>query len=854
MENLKIWGVHFKMKRIFIILFLAILLMNFVSAEWNSTFDNKLISYYGLGETSGTRIDSVGTYSLSNVSSIASVTGKNGNAANAEGKGWLYGTSSPSLTGNFTMNFWVYPTSEVFNLYSTIWDVGDYTDNNGFGVWINNNKQVSWRINQQYDNYKANFTLPLNTWVMITLVRDGTNIKLYKNGSSMTSDVYASPPTAVTNYIKMFAREDAHIADGNFTGLIDEAALWNRSLTASEIETLWNSGNGFFRTPVTTGEMDVDKTSPSNNSVITTLGYYFNVTTNITDRQKEYELKNNSIFIWYENGSLFNNTVVSLSGNYTNSSTLIDDFTLGNYLWDSYVCLGNTTYSNCSWANYGNYSFTVGANILSVLYNNLTYETARENFSFTIKALEDSEISLAQIVYNGTNYTITSVSADGDNYVLSKSLDIPLNANPFSNQTNQFFLRFTYAGSFVQEFSAYYQNSSFINLQLCNSTYNILALNFTLWDELNNIKIDTTNYSTTYQSTFNYWLGNGDTFKNYSYQSLNSTTIANYSFCLFPYPLGNRTMKTTMTSTYDAYGYSEREYNLYNSTLSNVTSHILLYLLDSSNYQKFTITVKEGITNLQNGIITVSKYFLGDGTYKTISIRKTDNIGQFVEYLELDRDYRYYVIVNGVLRASIDKRASCNSVPCEFTLQIDGEQGNVFNGYYDYFSNSTISSLDYNSDTKIVTYTFLDLTGLAQYFRLSVEQINLNATQKTVCDTYSYSSSGTITCNVTGYSGDFIARGYISRSPERLDAVLSFVIGDLIETLGKLSLLISFIIIITITIAGGMVTKGNPNGFLFGFLLSWIGTKLMTILPFSWVVVSVVGLLDLILIIEVNKR
>jgi len=574
--------------------------------------------------------------------------------------------------------------------------------------------------------------------------------------------------------------------------------------------------------------------------------------------------------------SVQNTTYIDIFGNYT--KTIYLNFSVSDphieSCWYfnatenvSIVCGQNATlilpygayqfyfYANDTLGNEGSYN--VSANWIykilqtSLDYNSNTYETKEESLIFGFKFIAGLEVSLAQLNYNSINYTISNVTYNGTDYIFNRKINIPLNNNPFLNQSNNFSLIFTYEGSNISTSAVYPQNSSFINLQLCNATYNISALNFTLYNEKTLEKINAATNLTTFQSTFKYWMGDGSIYKNYSYQSVNSSTISNYSFCIFPW--NNQTLKTTMTAVYSAVGFAEREYNLYNSMLTNAISHISLYLLDVVSYQKFTITVKQGVSNLPDALVTVSKYFLGEGNYKIMAIRKTDTSGQFVEYLELDKDYRYSVSVSGILRKEIDRRASCNSVPCEFTLQIDGDQGNVFKGYNEYFANSTNSSMVFNPSTKIVTYNFSDITGSAHYFRLVVEQVNLNHTQTTVCDSYSYSSSGSITCNVTGYSGDFMAKGYNSRSPEKVDIAISFMIGDLLATLGKLSLFISLAIIITITFAAGMITGGSPSGFIFGFGVSVLGTKLMTIFPFSWIVVIAIELLVIILIAEVKQ-
>ena len=50
---------------------------------------------------------------------------------------------------------------------------------------------------------------------------------------------------ALTNGCNIYSWVDSYSTSGRyFDGLIDQAALWNRVLTAEEITTLYNGGNG----------------------------------------------------------------------------------------------------------------------------------------------------------------------------------------------------------------------------------------------------------------------------------------------------------------------------------------------------------------------------------------------------------------------------------------------------------------------------------------------------------------------------------------------------------------------------------------------------------------------------------
>ena len=567
-----------------------------------------------------------------------------------------------------------------------------------------------------------------------------------------------------------------------------------------------------------------------------------NFTANYTTTT-HYNFTNTTYYVWNSTGVFNNSVVVTITGINNQTKELIENFTLGNYEWNALVCWGNATFSNCSFAP-SNYSFNVGAIINSVTYNEYVYETSSQTFIADINLLSGSEISLAQLIYNGTYYEISDISIDGDSMILNKTIDIPPNPYPFQNTTNPFIFSFTYTDvtSTNQNTTALNQNVSFINLQLCNTTYNTQSINFSVKDEITRDLIDPSANNTNAQASFEYWLGGGTEVKNYSFERLNSATNNTYEFCIFP----NRTFKVNMDMVYSAQAHDERTYILRNASITNITSVVDLFLLYENFATKFTIEVRQGVSILTDAVVTVARFFVGEGTHRTVSIRETHSAGQFVEYLDLDNDYRYSIVKGGVLLGVINKKATCTEAPCEFTLQISEDIGNIFEGYEDTYARNIFSNISFDINTKIVTYDFIDITGLAQYFRLRVTQGFYNGTGNEICNQQMFSSSGSMTCNVTGYEGNFVAVGTVSRSPELIDQILEFVLGTLRDSLGLMAIIISFAIILTITIAGAVLSGGNPSMVLGGFGLGLLATKLMTLLPFSW---GLVALFELVILI-----
>lgn len=209
----------------------------------NNTWDilSGLVSNYKLDETSGSIAnDYWGIEHLVNTGITINQAGKFGQSyLSSVSSNNLSKTGASVLSGIISMNCWCYRTANPTASNSVIIETGDYA--NGFGIWIDNSNRVCWFSNTNYNNYASvNYTLPLNTWVMLTVTYDGTNVNLYANSTLIKATALASN-TNTANTRRMFNRTDG---SSSYIGKIDEASFYNMALTQSNINTLYNAGTG----------------------------------------------------------------------------------------------------------------------------------------------------------------------------------------------------------------------------------------------------------------------------------------------------------------------------------------------------------------------------------------------------------------------------------------------------------------------------------------------------------------------------------------------------------------------------------------------------------------------------------
>lgn len=815
-------------------------------AGWIASLNTDLVAYYQMNETSGSTMkDSYdgyeGTYFGSLPTSAPGKAGSTGQDYDGTGdysvmpSNWSFSDEasislwlkSDTASGGDEKWFFQYANGEIYIR-------GTVNAGNGDDIFI-----------QIGDGLGGIGVYSLTAYTHVVATYNTTEFRLYLNGTlvetdSSTSDITAGEPDG----IYLFGTKSVGVK--SFDGWLDELGVWNRSLTSTEVTELYNGGEGISingsappPVPPPIPTLNITLISPENNSVYSTNKINFNTTYTVTNAN----LTNATVYVWESDGTSFGTNFTEVTGNESNSTYLsLSGFTAGTYIWNTFACETNTTSTICSFADQNN-TFISGATLNSISYKNNTFETATEAFRANFNLSMGSEISQVQLIYNGTTYPVNEISQTATIISFNKTIQVPLNVNPLANQTNTFYFKFTYGGGSTQETPTYLQNASYINLQECDSSYTTQALNFTFFNEINQTYLDASTFPDTFEASWKYWLGNGDIQKGYAFQNLTSS-FNSHQFCIFPYHPDNYTFKTDMDLDFSAVGFKENTYKLRNATLSNVSNDILLYLLTEGEANKFFLTFISGAGEINDALVSVQKYFTGLGEYQTVGILKTDEDGVATMWQQVDKTYKYYISQNGEALGSVERVSVCAAAPCTLTIQIKTEGTDIYDNYYKYYGSNVASTLNFNKTTKIVTYDFFDTTGLANYFRLEVTQSKLNESGKTICDSTSYSTVGVLTCNLTGYTGDFTAKTYVSRSPEKVDKVLGFIVSeDIIADLGLIGVFLIMGLMITIVFAAAVLSRGNPSTILFFLGISILTLKIIGIFPLSWVIVSTIELI-----------
>ena len=130
------------------------------------------------------------------------------------------------------------PTSEDFVLVSKYG--GDYR---GWILAVNTNRSATFSVHRPNTIETAVSSvnsIPLNVWTHIAATYEGYNAAIYINGVLQSSVYFNGGYEATTNIMRIGS---ASWYNGSFTtGQIDETQIYNRALSASEIQTIYNAG------------------------------------------------------------------------------------------------------------------------------------------------------------------------------------------------------------------------------------------------------------------------------------------------------------------------------------------------------------------------------------------------------------------------------------------------------------------------------------------------------------------------------------------------------------------------------------------------------------------------------------
>lgn len=147
-----------------------------------------------------------------------------------------------------SVSFWIkadtdFPKWATMLSKTKIWN---WNDGWGFVNRGDTSTQLTFFINQ-YNQYVTDVNIDASEgWVHITGTYDQNTIRLYKNAIEVDTKNYTTAIRNASDPIKL--AYDGDTRDGVLMGSLDEVKVWDRTLSASEIQSIYNNellGNNF---------------------------------------------------------------------------------------------------------------------------------------------------------------------------------------------------------------------------------------------------------------------------------------------------------------------------------------------------------------------------------------------------------------------------------------------------------------------------------------------------------------------------------------------------------------------------------------------------------------------------------
>ncbi|MFW6172896.1 MAG: hypothetical protein ACOC5T_04055, partial [Elusimicrobiota bacterium] len=371
--------------------------------------------------------------------------------------------------------------------------------------------------------------------------------------------------------------------------------------------------------------------------------------------------------------------------------------------------------------------------------------------------------------------------------------------------------------------STYYQNSSRIYYQKCGGSVTDDSLNFKVYDERNLSRLTDIDIN----GFFEFYLGEGTVKRN---STVSENNIDELEMCILPTNL-NLTLDADIE--YDFLNntnltYGKRNYYFDGATVNSDVQDIKLYLLNSEYSTSFIQEVEDQQTSSVPGaLIHTQRFYPGDGIYRTVQISKTDDNGKSVGFYEVEEvDYKHIIMLDReVILETESGKIVPESVP--YTLIFKTGEAllypwNILEG------NPEIStSLNFNESTNITTYSWIDSSGSVTSGNLLVYQEKHDAKNLLICNQSASFSSGSVTCDVSGYEGSFIAIGSVQ--PDTMTDLINFVISTAKDIFGNTGIIIGFFIILT----AGLAFIWNPTAMIIALNAATIFVNLIGFISFG---------------------
>lgn len=412
----------------------------------------------------------------------------------------------------------------------------------------------------------------------------------------------------------------------------------------------------------------------------------------------------------------------------------------------------------------------------------------------------------AFLVYNGSSYPVASKVDDGSTVTFNQSFTSPASDAVYSyywnvtyNQTDGSIINFALNGT-----------HEVFNYSVFNCTSGNKTLNLNFFNE----NVPANSLITTAEVDLDYWISDKDNAREFLYKF---TGGSSYSICIEP----SITLYMDLYVQYSTTSGFTHRYYLFNQTISNVTQNISMYNFNTTTgVSDLKITARNIKTyNALDQIVgKLQRNYLSEGVWRTVQMDLSGDYGTiFFNVLEENTDYRllYYDTNNNLLKQTETLKFVCVDGICDLTQLINPDVSVATT------SAIVVSSVLDNS-TNILSVTWTDPQANNNKVEVRVTKETLTGTS-VICDVFQTGSSGSVNCDLSGFTDDVLLTVLTSHSPYT-------PIKSAWISLGKNKL-------------SSMISLREGSFWTFGFMITSVAFGLFS--PVGAIIAGLIGLIGI---------
>lgn len=482
------------------------------------------------------------------------------------------------------------------------------------------------------------------------------------------------------------------------------------------------------------------------------------------------------------------------------------------------------------------------------IYNNESWELVNETIQLNL--LLDAVLygnTSAVLVWDGTEYEseITEIVINSSYINVTYTANVVMPEITGSSETKNFYWNVTMTWPWQPD--TYYvsdtqsQTIYLFDLDGCENNVN-QVLNFSFFNE----ELPNTALANSYEVVIEYWLYSNPSAIKY-YNGSDASEVDSFGICINQSDItSNIYVKYTNSDSF-THRYFLNQYNLTVGTVYNHSLYNFVNTTDKSDL-KMTIRYNANYNYYPNIYTKLLRFYPGSNTWKLVQMDRSGDFG-LVNFHIWEQKTDYKLIFqdedNNILKTTNILTFRCDAGLCEQIVLLD-----PYSAVSGQDAVSVRHSFDNNS--KVLTVEWTNDVGGSSSVYLWVSKETMTGSLN-ICTQNQTGAAGTMTCNLSAYSGQFYMT-IASESSDRVAEISEWIQIPLEKLRDKLDskdgALWGFLLMLTI-VCFGLVSPGLAIGVtIFGLIaLSFFG--LLSFINITFIIIAISG--GLVIALKVRR-